>query len=92
MSKMKEKAVSSNMNGGYVPGSSGHVYQKRRDPHHVRNAVLTMAVCILLATLMAFYQRNASDHSYAISIIERSAVYAVAAAAMNLVTGFTGLF
>ena len=92
MSKMKEKAVSSKMNGGYVPGSSGHVYQKRRDPHHVRSAVLTIAACILLAALMAFYQKNASDHSYAISIIERSAVYAVAAAAMNLVTGFTGLF
>ncbi len=92
MSKMKEKAVSSKMNGGYVPGSSGHVYQKRRDPHHARSAVLTIAACILLAALMAFYQKNASDHSYAISIIERSAVYAVAAAAMNLVTGFTGLF
>ena len=57
MSKMKEKAVSSKVNGGYVPGSSGHVYQKRRDPHHVRSAVLTIAACILLAALMAFYQK-----------------------------------
>lgn len=83
------KMVTSN---AYVPGSDGHAYTKKTDPHKGRNLVLTIAATVFVICLMAFYQKNSSDHSYAISIIERSAVYVVAAAAMNLVTGFTGLF
>lgn len=75
-----------------VPGFEGMAYQRRKDPHALRNTVLTVLAAALALALLAFYQKNASDHSYAISIIERSAVYVVAAAAMNLVTGFTGLF
>ncbi len=78
--------------GGYVPGSDGHAYRKKKDPHTRRNSLLTIIAAAFVICLMAFYQKNAYDHSYAISIIERSAVYVVAAAAMNLVTGFTGLF
>jgi len=78
--------------GGLVPGSSGHAYQKKADPNKKRNTILTIIAVVAVICLMAFYQKNSSDHSYAISIIERSAVYVVAATAMNLVTGFTGLF
>lgn len=37
-------------------------------------------------------ESNSAQHNYAISIIERSLIYAVVAVAMNLLTGFTGLF
>lgn len=89
MAKQEKKVVSRR---AYVPGSDGHAYQKVKDPHRTRNTVLTIIAAALLFGLMLFYQKNSYDHSYAISIIERSAVYVVAAAAMNLVTGFTGLF
>lgn len=85
----KSGAVTS---GAYVPGSDGHAYQKKADPHRTRNTVLTIILVVFIIGLMTLYQTHASDHSYAISIIERSAVYVVAAVAMNLVTGFTGLF
>lgn len=58
----------------------------------VRNLILTLIACAAFVGLACFYQVNASAHSYAIAIIERSAIYAVCAVAMNLLTGFTGLF
>jgi len=58
----------------------------------VRDTVLTLIVLAAVAALLAYYQMNSRQHSYAISIIERSAIYAVGAVAMNLLTGFTGLF
>lgn len=76
----------------FVPGYKGQAYTKKKDPHRTRNLVLSLCLLGVFAALMAFYQANAYDHSYAISIIERSAVYAVAAVAMNLLTGFTGQF
>ncbi len=50
-----------------------------------------IAVSIILAMLI-FLELNKRKYSYDISIIERSIIYAVAAVAMNLTNGFTGLF
>jgi len=50
-----------------------------------------IAVSIILAILI-FLEMNKRKFSYDISIIERSMIYAVAAVAMNLTNGFTGLF
>ena len=58
----------------------------------VRDRILTIIALAAVLGLMAWYQMNARQHSYAISILERSAIYAVGAVAMNLLTGFTGLF
>lgn len=54
----------------------------------VCTAVL-IAVCV---ALLAFLELNKTRYGYAISILERGAIYAVVAVSMNLVTGFTGLF
>lgn len=50
-----------------------------------------IAVFIILA-ILAFLELNKRKYGYEISIIERSMIYAVAAVAMNLTNGFTGLF
>lgn len=57
-----------------------------------RDITLSVIAIAALLALLIYYQANASQHSYAISIIERTAIYAVGAVAMNLLTGFTGLF
>ena len=50
-----------------------------------------VAIAIFIA-LIVFLENNQYEYNYQISIIERSAVYAVVAVSMNLLTGFTGLF
>lgn len=50
-------------------------------------AIIVVSVCILI-----FLDLNKFEYNYAISIIEKSLVYAVVALSMNIVTGFTGLF
>lgn len=57
-----------------------------------RDIVLSMALAVVVCAALGLLQADASHHSYAISIIERSAIYAIVAVAMNLLTGFTGLF
>ena len=61
---------------------------KKKIFHGILSLLLAGAFCALLF----YYQNNASRHSYAISILERSAIYAVVAVSMNLLNGFTGLF
>ena len=57
-----------------------------------RNTILTIILIGIIFAYMLILQLNSASHSYAISIIERSAIYAVVAVAMNMLTGFTGLF
>lgn len=57
-----------------------------------RDLILTILLIAAFCGLLGYYQADISKHSYAISIIERSAIYAVVAVAMNLLNGFTGLF
>lgn len=57
-----------------------------------RDIVLSIALAAVVCAVLGLLQADASHHSYAISIIERSAIYAIVAVAMNLLTGFTGLF
>ncbi len=58
-----------------------------------RNIVLSILLAAAFCGLLAYYQYDTgTSHSYAISILERSAIYAVVAVSMNLLNGFTGLF
>jgi branched-chain amino acid transport system permease protein len=59
-----------------------------------KSTKIILSVLILIAALAAlwFLDANKNQYSYAISILQRSAIYAIAAVAMNMLTGFTGLF
>ena len=54
--------------------------------------ILTTAIFVASVAVLWYLDTNKVQYSYAISILERSAIYAIVAVAMNLVTGFTGLF
>lgn len=56
------------------------------------NFYLTVLVMAILIAVMGFLQANSITYSYAITIIERSCIYAVAAVSMNLMIGFAGQF
>lgn len=57
-----------------------------------KNKLYTLIALLAIIGLLAFLQANSAQYSYQISILERSAIYAVVAVSMNLLTGFTGLF
>ena len=59
-----------------------------------KSTKIILSVLILIAAVAAlwFLDANKNQYSYAISILQRSAIYAIAAVAMNMLTGFTGLF
>ena len=58
-----------------------------------RDIVLSLLLIAAFALLLAYFQYDkGSNHSYAIAILERTAIYAVVAVSMNLLNGFTGLF
>ena len=61
-------------------------------PNKKRSMVLSLIAVIVIAAILFYLDKNSAKHNYAISIIERSLIYAVVAVAMNLLTGFTGLF
>lgn len=54
--------------------------------------ILSLALLAAAVLLLWYLEANRSEYNYALSILERSAIYAVVAVAMNLLTGFTGLF
>jgi branched-chain amino acid transport system permease protein len=54
--------------------------------------ILTLTVIIAALVVLWYLDANKMQYSYAISILVRSAIFAVVAVAMNLLTGFTGLF
>ena len=59
----------------------------------LRDVILSILAAGVFCALLAYYQYDTgTSHSYAISILERSAIYAVVAVSMNLLNGFTGLF
>lgn len=57
-----------------------------------KNKILTLLALLVFIGIIHFLETNSSRYSYQISILERSAIYAVVAVSMNLLTGFTGLF
>lgn len=57
-----------------------------------RNNILTCLTVVVIVAILAILQADSVSHSYAITIIERSAIYAVAAVSMNLMIGFSGQF
>lgn len=64
----------------------------KKQNHKKRNLILTLIAVALSLLYLGILQANTVDHSYAITIIERSCIYAVAAVSMNLIIGFTGQF
>ena len=56
------------------------------------NLLMYLAIIVVSAVILIFLDMNKYAHNYAISIIEKSLVYAVVALSMNIVSGFTGLF
>ncbi len=54
--------------------------------------LIYVAIIVVSAIVLIFLDMNKFEYNYAISIIEKSLVYAVVALSMNIVTGFTGLF
>ena len=59
----------------------------------VTDVILSLILAGAFTALLCYFQFDTkTSHSYAISILERSAIYAVAAVSMNLLNGFTGLF
>lgn len=57
-----------------------------------KNNLYTLIALLLLIGVLALLESRSAEYSYQISILERSAIYAVVAVSMNLLTGFTGLF
>ncbi len=63
-----------------------------KSKNKTRDLILSILLAGAACALLAYYNSDTAAHSYAISIIERSVIYAVVAVSMNLLTGFTGLF
>lgn len=63
-----------------------------KDKNKKRNLILTLVLIALIGIYLGALQADTTAHSYAITIIERSSIYAVAAVSMNLIIGFTGQF
>lgn len=61
-------------------------------PEKRRNTILSLLLIVAILGACAFLDANKYSYNYAISIIERSMIYAVVAVSMNLLNGFTGLF
>ena len=57
-----------------------------------RNLILTIIAIVIFVAYLGLLQVDAVNHSYAIIIIERSCIYAVASVSMNMIIGFTGQF
>lgn len=56
------------------------------------NYILSAIVLVAAIIVLLYMESNRATYSYPLAIMERSAIYAVVAVAMNLLTGFTGLF
>ncbi len=56
------------------------------------NYILSAVFAGLVVAILVFMDSDRAAYSYPLAILQRSAIYAVVAVAMNLLTGFTGLF
>ena len=56
------------------------------------NLIMYATIIIISIVVLSFMDANKFEYGGAISLIEKSLVYAVVALSMNVVTGFTGLF
>ena len=54
--------------------------------------ILNAALVVICVGILLFLDMNKRQYAYAITILERSAIYAIVAVSMNMVTGLTGLF
>ena len=54
--------------------------------------ILTAIAIVIFAAILFMLESNAKDNGMVITIIEKSAIFAVVAVSMNLLNGFTGLF
>ena len=54
--------------------------------------LLSILVIVGVALLLVYLEQDKRANGYTLSILERSAIYAVVAVSMNLLNGFTGLF
>jgi len=61
-------------------------------PNKSKNLVFSIIAMAVIVAILFYLNANKAQHNYAISIIEKSLIYAVVAVSMNLLTGFTGLF
>ena len=61
-------------------------------PDQKTSLFLSAVAGAALLLVIWYMDANKGQYSYALSILQRSAIYAVVAVAMNLLTGFTGLF
>lgn len=62
------------------------------DKKKMLKIIMTALVTAAFLFLLFYYEQDKRKNGYALSILERSAIYAVVAVSMNLLTGFTGLF
>ena len=60
--------------------------------NNLSKIILTVLVMALLAVWFYTLEQDPRGNGYVITILERSAIYAIVAVAMNLMNGFTGLF
>ena len=65
---------------------------KNKNSDKNKYRICSAAVFILCILLLIFLEANKYKYSYITGILVRSAIYALVAVSMNLVTGFTGLF
>lgn len=61
----------------------------KRKPLHIGLSVLLLVVFV---GILFYLERNKADYGIAVSVIQKSLIFAVVAVSMNLVVGFTGLF
>lgn len=66
-------------------------YIKHSDKMNM-NLIMYFGIILVSVCILIFLDMNKFTYNYAISIIEKSLIYAVVALSMNIVTGFTGLF
>ncbi len=62
---------------------------------HMKKNTKTLCTCITVALLLAFLlymETQQTSQGMAVSILQKSAILAIAAVSMNLLNGFTGLF
>ncbi len=58
----------------------------------IKKTLPKVLMIVLVALYLSYLQADPMSHSYAITIIERSCIYSVAAVSLNLIIGFTGQF